>query len=198
MSKPQQPRWTSIQANHSKNGAVRNIKRKHHLEPLYLESGALKTCGGTFKFQTFTSKYRAIFLKPLNLYVRPVSGTFMWNLLTLMCNLALKPWCGTFTRNLYVKLLSGTFTTNLFAKRLCETFVWNFGDLNHSVEPFSATLEPLFVEPGNFKEWNRYVEPSGTWTFKSGTLMWNLEKPAPLWELIRVPKPTHVCFVGVS
>ena len=149
---------------------VRNIKRKHHLEPLYLESGALKTCGGTFKFQTFKSKYRAIFLKPLNLYVRPASGTFMWNLLTLMWNLALKPLCGTFTRNLYVKLLSGTFMTNLFAKRLCETFMWNFGDLNHSVEPFSGTLEPLFVEP-----WKTWTFKSGTcwgtWTFKSGTFM---------------------------
>ena len=47
----------------------------HHLEPL---SGALRTSGGTFKFQTFTSKYRATVLKPLNLYVRPVSGTFMY------------------------------------------------------------------------------------------------------------------------
>ena len=80
-----------------------NIKRKYHLEPL---SGALQTSGGTFKFQTFTSKYRAIFLKPLNFYVRPVSGTFMWNLLALMWNLAPKPSCGTLTR-----------------KSLCEAFI---------------------------------------------------------------------------
>ena len=63
-------------------------------------------------------------------------------------NLDVKPLCGTFMRNLYVKLLSGTFMTNLFAKRLCGTFMWNFGDLNHSVEPFSGILEAIFVEPG--------------------------------------------------
>ena len=49
---------------------VQNIKRKHHLEPL---SGVLGTSGGTFKFQTLTSKYRVTILKFLNLYVRPVS-----------------------------------------------------------------------------------------------------------------------------
>ena len=45
-----------------------------------------------------------------------------------------------------MKLLSGTFMTNLFAKRLCGTFMWNIGNVNHSVELFSGTLEPLFVE----------------------------------------------------
>ena len=45
--------------------------------------------------------------------------------------------------------------TNLFVKRLCGTFMWNFGNLNHSVEPFSATLG----------------------TCKSGTFMWNLVEP---------------------
>ena len=66
-----------------------------------------------------------------------------------MWNLDLKPLCGTFTRNLHVKLLSGTFMTNLFAKCLSEIFMRNFGDLNHSVAPFSGTLEPVFVEPVN-------------------------------------------------
>ena len=99
MWKPQQPRWTSIQANRSKNGALYQKwkyrkKRKHHLEPLF---GALKT----FKPLCFNIYiYRAIFLKPLNLYVRPVSGTFVWNLLTLMWNLDPKPLCGTYMRNL--------------------------------------------------------------------------------------------------
>ena len=110
---------------------------------------ALKMSGGTFKFQAFTPKYRTIFLKYLNLYVWPVSRIFIWNILTMMWNLDLKLLCGIFTRKLYVKLLSGTFMTNLFAKRLCGTFVWNIGNLNHSVELFSGTLEPLFVEPGN-------------------------------------------------
>ena len=49
--------------------------------------------------------------------------------------------------------------TNLFVKRLCGTFMRNFRDLSHSVEPFSGTLEPIFVEPVNFKEWNLYVKP---------------------------------------
>ena len=80
--------------------------------------------------------------------------------------------------------------------------MWNFGNLNHSVEPFS--------EPWNLYLWNLgtcksgilrnrtlYVEPEllrveslrGTWTFmwnqgtfKSGTCMWNLGEP----ELLRV------------
>ena len=30
--------------------------------------------------------------------------------------------------------------TNLSVKHLCGTFMWNFGNLNHSVEPFSAKL----------------------------------------------------------
>ena len=97
---------------------MQNIKRKHHLEPL---SGALKTAGGTFEFQTFTSKYRVIFLKPLNLFVRPVSGTFMWNLLTLMWNLDPKPSCGTFMQ----KSLCEAFIRNLHDKPFCETFMWN-------------------------------------------------------------------------
>ena len=33
--------------------------------------------------------------------------------------------------------------TNLFAKRFCGTFIWNFGSLNHSVEPFSRPFEPF-------------------------------------------------------
>ena len=80
------------------------------------------------------------FLKPLNLYVRPVSGTFAWNLLTLMWNLDPKPLCETFMWNLYVKLLSGTFMTNVFAKRL-----WN-----------------LSLEPWNLYLWNLGTSKSGT------------------------------------
>ena len=107
------------------------------------------------------------FLKPLNLYVRTVSGTFKWNLLTLMWNLDLKPLCGTFTRNLYTEPLCEVFIRNLhakpFAKRFGRTFMWNFGNLNHSVEPRNPYL------------WN-------LGTCKSGTLMWNLGEP----ELLRV------------
>ena len=49
----------------------------------------LKNVWWNLKFQIFTSKYRVTFLKPLNLYVRPVSGTCMRNLLTLMWNYCL-------------------------------------------------------------------------------------------------------------
>ena len=55
--------------------------------------------------------------------------------------------------------------TNLFTKHLCGTFMWNFGNLNHSVEPFYGSLKPAFVEH-----------------FKSGTFVWNLGEP----ELFRV------------
>ena len=218
MWKPQQPRWTWNTSKPLQKRSplsivtVQNIKRKHHLEPL---SGALKTSGGTFSF------------KPLRLNIK----LFFWNLWTFMFDLYLEPlcgtflpWCGTLIRNLhveplrgnrYVKLFSATFMTNLFAKRLCGTFMWNFGNLNHSVEPFSGTLEPLWnlgtcksgtfmwnlgepeflrveplcenlekpellrVEPlcGTSGTWTLRVEPWGTWTFKSGTCMWNLGEP---------------------
>ena len=40
---------------------------------------------------------------------------------------------------------------SLDAKPLSGTFMWNFGNLNHSVEPFHGTLEPVSVEPGNLQ-----------------------------------------------
>ena len=102
MWKPQQPRWawntSKPLQKRSPLSRVQNIQQFHHLEPLF---GALKTFGGTFKFQTFTSKYRAIFSETL--------------------------------------------------EPLCSTCIWNL-----------------------------YVEPWGSWTFKSGTLMWSLEKPEHL------------------
>ena len=76
----------------------------------------------------------------------------MWNLLALMWNLDPKPsMCNLYAEitEIFEKLVSGTFVTNLFAKGLCGTFMWNFGNLNHSVEPFSGTFELLFVGPGN-------------------------------------------------
>ena len=130
---------------------------------------SLKSVWCNLKFQTFTSKYGVFFLKPLNLYVRPVPGTFMWNLLTLMWNLDLKPLCGTFTRNLSVKFLSGTFMTNLsrnvYVENLyvelrepelfCGTFLRNRGTF------ICGTWELVKVEP-----------LCGTWgTWPS---MWNL------------------------
>ena len=90
-------------------------------------SEALKRSGGAFKCQTFTSKYKAIFLILLNLYVRPVSGTSMWNLLTLMWNLDPKPSCGTFMR----KSLCEAVIRNLHDKPFCETFIY--------VEPLCGT-----------------------------------------------------------
>ena len=113
---------------------VQNIKPKHHLvqpvnfKPLCLN---IERC-----------------LKPLNLFVWPVSGTFAWNLDP-------KLLCGTFMRNLYVKLVSGTFITNLFAKGLCGTFLWNLGTYLCGtwklvrVEPLCGTLGnlTLYVEP---------------------------------------------------
>ena len=64
-------------------------------------------------------------------------------MLTLMWNLDLKPLCGAFTQNLYVKLLSRTFMTNLFAKP--SIILWNL-----SLEPWNLylwNLELLRVEP---------------------------------------------------
>ena len=124
---------------------VQNIKREHYVEL----SGALKTSGGTYKFQTSTSKCRAIFLKPLNLYVRPVSGTLMWNILILMWNLDLKPLCGNF----YVEPLCEAFIRDLHDKPFCETFImWNLYVEHREPESFcgtfSGTLEPLLMEPG--------------------------------------------------
>ena len=157
MWKPEQPRWTSIQANRSKNGAlnqkvkVQNIKRKHHVEPL---SGALKTSGETFdfKFQNFTSKYRVIFSETFEL----LCSACIWNLYVEPFNLDVEPWCETFLRNLFaepLKKLCEVFIQNLhdksFATCLCGTFMWDFGNLSHSVEPFSGNLKPEFVEPRN-------------------------------------------------
>ena len=100
-------------------------------------------------------------LKPLNLYVRPVSGTFMWNLLALMWNLVSKPSCGTFTRKTLCEAFIRNLHTNLFAKRLCGTFMWNFGNLN---------LWNLSLEPSNLYLWN-------LGTCKSGTVMCILGEP---------------------
>ena len=79
----------------------------------------------------------------------------MWNLLTLMWNLDPKPLCGTFMRNLYVKLLFGTGRPNLLAKRLCETFLWNLGTF------ICGTWELVRVEPlsGILGNLTLYVEP---------------------------------------
>ena len=126
---------------------------------------SLETSGGSFKFQTFTSKYTVFFLTPLNLYVRPVSGTFMWNRLTLMWNLDLKPLCSTFTRNLYVKFFSGAFMTNLVLQTSrtwiilwslslwklvrVEPFCGTWGNLTLYVEPELLRMEPLFGTLGN-------------------------------------------------
>ena len=173
MWKPQQPRWTSIQANRSKNGRssllkvkVQNIKRKHHLEPLSLPWKRLA---------------EPLNFKPLRLNVELFSETFQSLCSTCISNLYVEhfnhdvePWseilCGTSTRKLCVRLLSGTFMTNLFAKRFCETLMrcgtlgtwiilWNF-----SLEPWNLYLwnlgtcksENLF---GTLGILNLYVEP---------------------------------------
>ena len=86
----------------------------------------------------------------------PSCSTCIWNLYVEPLNLdvepCLIPLCGTFTRNLCVKLLSETFMTNIFAKRLCGTFLWNLGTF------VCGTWELVKVEP----------------------FIWNLGKPEPL------------------
>ena len=150
------------------------------------------------------SKYRELFfLKPLNLYVRPVSGTFMWNLDP-------KPSCGTLMRkSIYVKLLYGTFMTNLFAKCLCGTsgtwiILWSL-----SLEPWNLYLWNLGTcESGTLRNLTLYVQPEplrvqpfyGTlgnvnlaWCGTLGNfyLEWNLGEPGARF---RAAAPNH--FVG--
>ena len=95
----------------------------------------------------------AYFLKPLN-HVRPVSGTFVWNLLNLMWNLDPKPLCGTSMRDLYVKLLSRTFRTPV-----CKTFMWNL-----SLEPWKLYLWNLGTCKCETFMWN--VPLCGTWALR--------------------------------
>ena len=119
MWNPQQPWWTWNTSKPLQKRSplskvkVQNIKRKHHLESR-TSVWSLKNVWWNLysKFQTSTFKCKAIFLKPLNLYVRPVSGIFMGNLLILMWNLDLKPLYEAFIRNLH-------------DKPFCETFMWN-------------------------------------------------------------------------
>ena len=95
--------------------------------------------GKPLNFKPLHRNIELFCLKPLNLYVRPI---LMWNVEprseTFMCS------SGTFMRKSLCEVLSGTFMTTLM------NFMWNFGNLTHSVEAFSGTLDPLFVEPGNF------------------------------------------------
>ena len=61
--------------------------------------------------------------------------------------------------DLPLKLLCGTFMLNLGKPEpLCET--WQL----LRVEPLCGTTVnlSLYMEPGNFFEWNLYVEPRGT------------------------------------
>ena len=64
-------------------------------------------------------------------------------------------------------------------KPFCGTFMWNLDvelrEPESFCEAFSGTLEPLFVEPGNFYEWNFYVEP---WDLPQTTpkLYWKIPK----------------------
>ena len=138
------------------------------------------------------------FLKPLNLYVRPVSGTFVWNLLTLMWNLDPKPLCGIFMWSFYPEPSWQTFLRNVYVDSFSETLeplicgTWELV----RVEPLCETLGSLRVEHlcgtlgtlnWTFKsgtlmwnlgkpEWNIHVEPWGPWTFKGAIFMWNLGK----------------------
>ena len=73
-------------------------------------------------------------------------------------------------------------------------------------EPWIRTLGNLHLCK-NFWEWNLCVEPSGTWTFLSGTLMWNLgnlnfqewnlyAKPSGWFQVLGgCPKPPR-SFIG--
>ena len=178
MWKPQQPRWTSIQAKRSKNGRssllkvkVQKIKRKHHLEPLSLLWKCL---------------VEPLNFKPLRLNVElfsetfePLCSTCISNLYVEHFNHGVEPGSETFMRKLYVKLLSGTFMTNLFPKK----FMWNLDVEHREPESFCGTflwnlylwnLETCNSETCTFL-WNRD-------TFKSGTCMWYLGEP----ELLRV------------
>ena len=54
--------------------------------------------------------------------------------------------------------------------------MWNSGNLNHFVEPFSGILEP----------WNLYSWNLGT--CKNGTFMWNVAEPElEEWNLYEEP-----------
>ena len=160
----------SLTKKQGKTGELQYKPTAPNTEPSIKSKSAEHKTKASFRTSIWGLKnvwWRAIFLKPLNLYVRPVSGTFMWNLLTLMWSLDLKPLCGILFGNLYVKLLSGTFMTNLlrniYLEPLCGTsgtwiILWN-----------------LSMEPWNLFLWN----PG---TCESGTFMWNLGEP----ELLRV------------
>ena len=69
------------------------MKRKHRLEP-NLEPQ--KRLVEPLSFKPLRLNIELFFLKPLHLYVRPVSGTFVRSLLTFKWNLDPKPLCGTF------------------------------------------------------------------------------------------------------
>ena len=128
--KPQQPRWTwntskplQKRSPLSKVKKLQNIKRKVHLEPL---SGALKTSGGTYKFQTFTSKYRTFFSETFE----TLCSTCIWNLYVEPFSLDVEPWSETFTWNLYTEILMWsfypqpswqTFLRNVYVEPLCQT-----------------------------------------------------------------------------
>ena len=62
--------------------------------------------------------------------------------------------------------------------------MWNL------VEPQLLIVEPLCgtLWNCNFKQWNLYVEPCGTSTFKNGTCMRNLAEPGARF---RAAAPNH-------
>ena len=119
---------------------VQNIKLKHHLEPL---SGASKRLVEPLSFKPLRLNVELLSLKPLNLYVRPVSGTFMWTF---------SPWCGTLIWNLCAEPLRGTFMWSFYPELSWQTFLRN------------VYVEPLFVEP-----WETWTFMCNQRTFKSGT-----------------------------
>ena len=110
-----------------------------------------------------------------NFYAEPLRGTFMWSFYP-------GPSWQTFLQNVYyVEPLCGTSGTWII---LWNLYLWNLGICKS--ETLFATLGNL--NPGCFQEWNLYVEPWGTWTFKSGTCMWNLVAPG---SRFRASAPNH-------
>ena len=94
MWKPQQPRWkqTAPKTEPSIKSKSADHKTKTSFRAL---SGALKRFGGTFKCQTFTSKYKVIFSETFE----PLCSTCIWNLYVEPFNLDVEPWSKTFMWN---------------------------------------------------------------------------------------------------
>ena len=121
--------------------AEHKTKTSLHLEPQ-------KRLVEPLNFKPLRLNIELFLLKPLNLYVRPVSGTFMWNLLALMWNLDPKSSCGTFMR----KSLCEVFIRNFHDKPFCKTFMWNLYVELREAESFCGTFL-----------WNLGTFICGTW-----------------------------------